>query len=521
MKITKVHIERFRGFQKEEFSVGSQLTAIAGQNGTQKSTLLGMITQTFSISQDHLMYKEKPLCGGNYRSAFKDKFRLSPVFDKPQEHEWTLYFDNRDPFQIESIKRSDDPNVRFWQKGNRDKGGGYIQYPTIFLSLKRLVPIAEEKSIKTDDTLLTAEEIAKFKELHNKILITSTSITSATSISSTNKQSLGVNTDMYDWNQNSMGQDNIAKIILALFSFKRLKDKYGDSYTGGILAIDELDATIYPASQVELLKVLRKYASELSLQIFFTTHSLTMLKAMDELCQETKKRPETENQIRLVYLKRVDNNIKITDDVDYKGIILDLTVTAEAPDKHKNKITVYAEDKETEIVVKAILKQKLYGCLKFANVPMSCANLIDLAHKKVPAFSYPHSIIFLDGDIRKDKANIRKTKASQNILVLPGEESPERMIATYLFNLSDNDPLWAKVANGYSKQVCFREISYEQIILPGEDGRQFAKKWFNSQLQYWGRSGLKVLNPFLSTIREDCNQFRAEFEQLTKRFIHD
>ena len=368
---------------------------------------------------------------------------------------------------------------------------------------------------------MTVEEIAKFKELHNKILITSTSITSATSISSTNKQSLGVNTDLYDWNQNSMGQDNIAKIILALFSFKRLKDKYGDSYTGGILAIDELDATIYPASQVELLKVLRKYASELSLQIFFTTHSLTMLKAMDELCQETKLRSETKNQIRLVYLKRVDNHIKITSDVDYNGIILDLTVTAEAPDKHKNKITVYAEDKETEIMVKAILKQKLYGCLKFANVTMSCANLIDLAHKKVPAFSYPHSIIFLDGDIRKDKANARKTKVLQNILVLPGEESPERMIATYLFNLSDNDPLWAKVANGYTKQVCFKEASYEQIISSGEEGRQSAKKWFNSQLKYWGRGGLKVINPFLSTIREDCNKFRTDFEQLTKRYIHD
>ena len=521
MNITKVQINKFRGFLNQEMLAGSQLTAIAGQNGVQKSTLLGIITQTFSISESNPMYGEKPLCGGSYRSAFSDKFRLSPTFDRPKEHEWTLFFDNREPFQVESIERSGDVNVRFWQKGNRGKGGGYIQYPTIFLSLKRLVPIAEEKSIKTDDTLLTAEEIAKFKELHNKILITSTSITSATSISSTNKQSLGVNTDLYDWNQNSMGQDNIAKIILAIFSFKRLKDKYGDSYTGGILAIDELDATIYPASQVELLKVLRKYASDLSLQIFFTTHSLTLLKAMDELCQETKSQLETKDQIKLVYLKRVDNHIKITGDVDYKGILLDLTVTADTPSNHKNKITVYAEDKETEIMVKAILKQKLYGCLKFADVTMSCSNLIDLAHKKVPAFSYPHSIIFLDGDVRKDKANFRKIKAAQNILVLPGEESPERMIATFLFSLSDSDHLWGKVANGYTKQVCFREVSYEQIVSSGELGRQSAKKWFNTQLQYWGRGGLKVINPFLSTIQEDSKKFRADFEQLTKRYIHD
>lgn len=49
MKIEKVYITKFRGFKEQEFELGSQLTAIAGQNGIQKSTLLGMINQTFSI----------------------------------------------------------------------------------------------------------------------------------------------------------------------------------------------------------------------------------------------------------------------------------------------------------------------------------------------------------------------------------------------------------------------------------------------------------------------------------------
>lgn len=54
MLIKKVHIEKFRGFHDQEFEVGSMLTAIAGQNGTQKSTLLGMITQTFILGKDPL-----------------------------------------------------------------------------------------------------------------------------------------------------------------------------------------------------------------------------------------------------------------------------------------------------------------------------------------------------------------------------------------------------------------------------------------------------------------------------------
>ncbi len=37
MKITKIYIEKFRGFHDQEFEPGSLITSIAGQNGIQKS----------------------------------------------------------------------------------------------------------------------------------------------------------------------------------------------------------------------------------------------------------------------------------------------------------------------------------------------------------------------------------------------------------------------------------------------------------------------------------------------------
>ena len=102
-------------------------------------------------------------------------------------------------------------------------------------------------------------------------------------------------------------------------------------------------------------------------------------------------------------------------------------------------------------------------------------------------------------------------------MILPGKESPERMIAKDLNNLSEADPLWHKIANGYSKQVCFRGINYHQIL----SDRQMAKEWFNSQLQYWGKGGAKVLNPFLDSIKDDCDIFRNDFMIKTKKYIHD
>lgn len=521
MKITKIHIERFRGFHKEDFELGSFITAIAGQNGTQKSTLLGIITQAFTIKKEDPMREETPLCGGSYISAFKDKFRLSPTFDKPGEHEWTLSFDSGvEDFTLESIKRSGSPNVRFWKKGARKAGDGYFSLPTIFLSLKRLVPIAEVSNISTNDKLLTPEELQEFKSLHNRILIAQAPISSATAITSTNKQSIGVSTELYDWNQNSMGQDNLGKIILALFSFERLKKKYSNQYKGGILAIDELDATMYPASQVELLKVLRQYASRLKLQILFTTHSISLLKAVDQLVQETSAKPETSNQVKILYLQRSDNNIKIKQDINFEGILLNLNVVAHGHKRGKNKVTVYTEDKENILFTKAILKSKT-SALNFIDISFPCTILMELVSKKVPAFSSPYSIVIVDGDVSEKSDLVKKAQNADNVLVLPGKLSPERLVAKYLYELSDADSLWDSLAQGYTKQVCFREYTFERINADGESGRQDDKKWFNSQLCFWGRNAIHVLNPLLSTMKSEVNDFINRYDEMIKKYIHD
>ena len=49
MIIDKIHITKFHGFKDVGFKLGSNLTIIAGQNGTQKTTLLGIMSQTFTL----------------------------------------------------------------------------------------------------------------------------------------------------------------------------------------------------------------------------------------------------------------------------------------------------------------------------------------------------------------------------------------------------------------------------------------------------------------------------------------
>lgn len=393
----------------------------------------------------------------------------------------------------------------------RGKGDGYIQYPTIFLSLKRVLPVAESGNV-SELLLLSEQELTEFKKLHNTILITEANIESASFLENVNKQTIGITTDKYDWNENSVGQDNLSKIILALFSFKRLKEKYPAEYKGGILAIDELDATMYPASQKQLLKALRTYSSKLNLQIFFTTHSLSLLESIDDLIVECSQKEITKKQVKLIYLKRQDENIIINDKASFRNITLNLQVI-QGKVKPVCKIPVYTEDKENIVFAKHLLRGKT-SLLKFIDIDFSGACLISLVSKKVPAFIEPEAIVIVDGDVRKEINKMKSIAKANNILVLPTNMSPEQLTATFLHDLSDSDGLWENIAEGYCKQVCFRDYFLTVIL----HDRTKAKEWFRRELPSWGRNASKVLTPLFNEYKEDRNEFVSEFEEMMKLY---
>lgn len=463
MIIKDVHIKEFRGFNDVQFELGTNLTVIAGQNGTQKTTVLGILSQPFSITdKENPLFGEVPLCGGNYRSSFAEKFKLSDTFDKPQRHEWTLKLNNiaEPEFTVESIKRdSSSDAIRFWKKGTRSKGSGYIQLPVIYLSLSRLFPIGEDTGIgSSTDITLSSDEFNFYKEWHDKILIIPNGqMTSVDYLKSKQKNTLGANTSYYDWKMNSAGQDNVGKILLAILSFKRLKEKYGNSYTGGILAIDELDTTLYPASQLKLIEALRKFSSQYNIQIVFTTHSLTII---EEMCKH-QENPKISGQIKIIYLQKVDNIVKAIENISFEDIRHKLNVTLSLTQKAK-RIPVFVEDKEGEIFAKAILKRRT-SRLQFVDCTMGCSNYLELAKKNIEGFKYKQSIIILDGDVKSESSKMRELKKYKNILLLPDTKSPERLIAEYLHSLQENSPLWNKIYNGYTKQLVFRDYSLKEI----------------------------------------------------------
>lgn len=90
------------------------------------------------------------------------------------------------------------------------------------------------------------------------------------------------------------------------------------------------------------------------------------------------------------------------------------------------------------------------------------------------------------------------------------------MLAQYLYDLSDESPLWAKMEEGYNKQFCFRDISFNEIM----SDRIKAKEWFNSQLQYWGSNACKVIDSMMKEHEKEKQQFLAQFEEIKNKFVY-
>lgn len=151
--------------------------------------------------------------------------------------------------------------------------------------------------------------------------------------------------------------------------------------------------------------------------------------------------------------------------------------------------------------------------MNFVDVSLGCGNIIQLASVKVPSFSFPNSIIVLDGDVKEDARQFNRTKKLKNVLFLPTNLSIEQLLSEFLFNLSDTHPLWNEIDETFDHQYCFQEYSNDEI----QTDREKAKKWFNTHYPIWGRNASKVLNVWKKENKDLVQEFNDNFVELINR----
>ncbi len=567
MKIKFLHIEKFRHLNNLDLSFGRRITAIAGQNATGKSTILGLVGHIFSFREKENKIIYNTLDGNPFETEYSEIFRFSyPKFDKAKEHKYSIELDNEDKVPVISVDRRERGKEKSLRLvvGKKVTGEGKRQLPVIYLGLRRLFPLAQEDSIKQNQNLqLTDEETTEYNVLHNAILGLDERITTEF-IEVFSKKFYGARTLNYDTIGNSAGQDNIGQILTAIFSFSRLKEALEDEclfsidvieevedilnedvipeklnnlfkmegislsekraiikkvkegewevtdkekfyivkkedgklniykkYNGGILLLDEIDASLYPGSQLRLVQRMFRWAQDLDLQIIFTTHSTDVLQKLLS--------PECQGDSEIIFLSNDTGEVKnLQNKIDIERMINNLRL--QLPEiKKRKKIYVYCEDNEANLWLNNLLGTKITKNLKIiSGFPASF--LISLANFKIPDFK--KSIFVLDGD--QDKS-LKNNKCPQ-VVLLPGKKSPENVFYDFLNGLEPKDEFWESTG-GYTKQI-FKSNS---PIKPGN--RDTMKNWFKEQKPHWGARGCtKLFTRWKKTNEKLANNFKKEFE---------
>ena len=559
----KIHINDFRLFQNQTLLLGKYLTVLSGRNSTGKSTILGMIANSGELKKkDGVTYSSKPFRAefselfkgsrqfdqigperftitlsdenGNeidyrsFRTAWqtKDKYRKKTPTEAAKKEE-TAQGDNEDKAEVKKEKAPHEERFRVIPFKKFDDGKrteAKFNYPVLYLGLSRLFPIGESQdgSISTKTISFKSEEHRTwFVEKYKSILSMQTDVQAITNyyIGETDKKSgIGISTDYYDYLTNSSGQDNLGQILLALLSFRKLKEEQGDSWNGGILLIDEIDATLHPAAQSKLLSLFIQEARSNHIQIVVTTHSLSFLR---DICKQTAYNNHDDavnNNVELYYLTNANRKLEIKRNPPFTEIESDLMIISAVQNSNKTKL--YSEDTEARWFLKYLVQDYLVYVDEL-DITIGCDQLINLYSADLQYFG--NTLIVFDGDVtEKQLSKIPKAMRDSlgNILKLPGEKSPEELLYEYLLSLGPDHDFWSGGAQrvGFTWDY-FNEHGPKSDDYKQEKDREKYKKWFIDHRQFFESTKLmdfwKIDNPTL--VQKFREEFRVAHNHIAKR----
>lgn len=557
----KIKINDFRLFHNQTILLGKYLTVLSGRNSTGKSTILGMIANSGELKKkDGITYSSR-----QFRAEFIELFKGSHKYDSTGADKFTItlsdengnetdYRSFRTAWQTKDSHRkkpqepeggADQPKsetkipsrekkedegrfrvIPFKKLEDGKKTEAKFNYPVLYLGLSRLFPIGESQdgSISTKGIVFKSDEHKEwFVNKYTTILSMQSELKEITnySIAETDKKSgIGVSTDQYDYLTNSSGQDNLGQILLALLSFKKLKEEKGNQWNGGILLIDEIDATLHPAAQNKLIKLFLQEARENGIQIVVTTHSLSFLR---NICDRTTYNSHDEsvnNNIELYYLTNANRHLEIKRNTPFTEIESDLMVNSIV--QSSNKIKLYSEDAEARWFLSKIVSDYL-PYVDVLDITIGCTELINLYKADLQYFG--NALLVFDGDVTEAQLNKVPEQTRRNlgnVLMLPGGKRPEQVIYDYLLSLGPDHDFWTGSARslGFTWDY-FNEHGPLSDDYRQETEREKYKKWFVAHQQYFDTARLMDywMRDQPDLMADFRDRFKASHNHVAKRMM--
>jgi len=508
--IKDIHINQYRKLKNIEFHFSPQLNAISGTNGTCKTSLLHLISNSFQAVTKSCTWVNDKKClsaiaaindvtNPKVESLTRGDQKYNDPANGLSGTLFSVEYYGRAP--LEFRRHNSTQTTRYALKPQYQRGSGdKLPYcPIIYLGLSRLVPFGE---FKNDEALAGINK--KLPDTYQQYIVDLYKQFTGYTIANAKVQQMGdVKTraefssdkDGIDSNTISAGEDNLYILLAALMSLRYYYESItSQNQVESILLIDELDATLHPAFQIKLLRLLREYSTAYKIQIVFTSHSMSTLENM------------LDNKDNVLYL--VDNltSVVLMEEPDIYKIRMHLSSLTQEDIYLDKVIPVYTEDKEARFIVERLLcyleekKTEFRGVKRFLYFPdinFGADSLTDMFNDPKLLRTMMRAICILDGDHNTDLSN--------NIIALPGHNggssgnglSPEQLLFEYADSLiSIDDAFWVEryiIDKGYGKQFYIEHIRNElQNFQTEHDSgrtkkkpRVFYKEIFNKYINFF------------------------------------
>lgn len=587
IKLKKIVFDEtgFRNLRDININISPRITVISGHNGIGKSTILGLIAN----GSEHKV--DRTILGGLFRSDFSEIFyldyqgdyksrvegpsRASMVYEVESKeivkecavsaaHKTIVQKKHVKPFMevvdrselndkqkldlsqdteyirrmriIPRTKPSKDVNKDFLTKHNVGQSAK-IRIPTLYLGMSRITPIGEfvwndinHKQLNIDSS--TANFVYNFFNSVIPFRKNNDSLLFSHSFGQSNKQSAVPNFGHSSLTI-SLGQDSLSSIATAIASFKRLKKILGDTYPGGILVIDEVEAGLHPIAQKKLIDQLKKHAHLLDLQIIMTSHSLIVIKEI--LDHENYD----ESKDSVIYM--MDTNLPtVMENSTYIKIENDMLLRPYSPPiaehNHIPTIDVYFEDDEALDFMNGIFESlsinNTYDAfgkkMNLISANLGCSILLKLSGS---SDYFLKTLIVVDADTTED---VNKNSAkdsllqSENVIKLPVDDEgsdyyqlpPDKLAYYFIFdkynNINDNREFWREntgtwftsdyyMANMYDLRNGGQKAEINTIKDMSKFSRKDVKKWYKQHRL--ALNELKIFKLWADENTEVCKAF--------------
>jgi len=522
----------FRKLGELKIQFAERLTLIAGHNGIGKSTILGLVANTFGNTAPNgpKSYFGDPF----YANIERIVYLALDEATKAKEHPAAAPIVVAKVGEREVRKRCAMTRRTAWrrarvvprtvEKADDDPIGqdAKIPLPTIYLGIKRLASVgeADEKEVFSEKLTMDEEDRDLMVQFVGAIIIASQATTDVThqSIRGSKKKTAQTGYTDHDAFAVSMGQDSLASIATALASFNRLKRVMGDEYPGGLLIVDELDVGFHPHAIERLVKALKQHAKQLDLQIIATTHSPKLIEAVHPQGSGNTRAPDT-----AVYL--IDTKCpRLAENQSLAAVLADMALSddEEPPSPPiKPTLCVYFEDPEGAQFCDALIpsaKRRALGTkagvrIKSISLSIGGPNLVKLPQMDA---LFKNRVLVVDADTSVPK----KAATHNNIVKLPcvkgasgTDRSPENTVKNFLravaeaTNGNHKALLKFNTTNPSSDKIC------KTFFLDGDGDssqRESSKAWWAKHAQKLKR--WKVIEVWATCYPIEVSAFEAEFQ---------